>query len=181
MPTARKLTRGVANTAVWGFGIVCVAILLAVGVGPHSGRYRTLTVLTGSMSPTMPAGSVVIVTPEPPSRLRVGQVITYRIPVEDHRVVTHRVVQIFEGGDQPVFLTQGDANNAPDYWLAKVNGDTVWHVSRVVPRLGLTLSWLRQPVLHRMSALVVPAALALLLVVDIWREEPAEPPLVPAP
>jgi signal peptidase len=178
MKTVWKLGRAVATTVVWAFGIACVALLLAVGLGPRTGRYRILTVLTGSMQPGIPVGAVVVVTPERPSQLRVGQIVTYRIPVEDHRVITHRVVQVLEGGDHPVFQTQGDANNAPDYWLAQVSGDTVWHVRTVVPGLGLTLNRLRQPAAHRVAVLVAPTAFALLVVADTWRRDPA-PPVAP--
>lgn len=158
----------------WAAIVASVAVLLGLGVGPRTGRYRTLTVLTGSMQPTMPVGSVVIVVPERPSELRVGQVVTYRIPVEDHRVISHRVVRVVEGGDRPIFQTQGDANNAPDYWLAQVNGDTVWHVVGVVPGLGRMLHLLRQPAVHRVAVFVVPAALALLFLVDIWKDDCGE-------
>ena len=176
---ALKALRKAGGLVMWALAFACVAILLVVGLGPHTGRYRTLTVLTGSMQPGIPVGSVVVVTPEPPSQLRVGQIVTYRIPVEDHRVITHRVVKVLEGGDRPIFQTQGDANNAPDYWLAQVNGDTVWRVSHVLPGLGLTLNWARHPTVHFVSVLVVPAALGLTLVVDIWRDDREEPAAVP--
>ena len=174
MKRSTKVLRGLGTLAVWTLGMACVAILLVIGIGPHTGRYRTLTVLTGSMQPAMPVGSVVAVVPERPSELRVGQIVTYRIPVEDHRVVSHRVVRIFEGGGRPIFQTEGDANNAPDYWLAQVNDNTVWRVTYVVPKLGHLLHGLRQPMVHRLTILVVPAALALLVIVDIWKDAPAE-------
>ena len=174
MKRSTKILRGIGTLAVWTFGIACVAMLLVIGIGPHTGRYRTLTVLTGSMQPTMPVGSVIVVVPERPNELRVGQIVTYRIPVEDHRVVSHRVVGILGGGDRPIFQTQGDANNGPDYWLAQVNDDTVWRVTYVVPKLGHLLHGLRQPMVHRLTMLVVPAALALLVIVGIWKDAPAE-------
>ena len=175
-----KVLRVLGRLAVWMFAIACVAVLLVIGIGPHTGRYRTLTVLTGSMRPAMPVGSVVVVVPERPSQLRVGQVVTYRIPVEDHRVISHRVVRIVEGGDRPIFQTQGDANNAPDYWLAQVNGGTVWHVTHVLPGLGRALHVLRQPMVHRVTILVAPAALALLLIVDVWKDTTVEASLTGA-
>jgi signal peptidase len=174
MQRPKRILRAIGNAMVWTSGVACVAALLVVGLGPHTGLYRTFTVLTGSMQPTMPVGSVVVDVPERASQLRVGQIVTYRIPVEDHRVISHRVVRIVEGGDRPIFQTQGDANNAPDYWLAQVNGGTVWHVRYVVPTLGLALHALRQPAVHRLTILVVPVALALLLLVDIWKDTPAE-------
>ena len=36
--------------------------------------------------------------------------------IDNHYVVSHRVVKVFEGGDRPVFQTKGDANDAPDPW-----------------------------------------------------------------
>jgi signal peptidase len=165
---------------MWTIVIGCVALLLAVGIAPRTGRYRTLTVLSASMSPGIPAGSVVVVTPERPDRLRVGQIITYQIPVDDRRVITHRVSRIIEGGDHPVFQTQGDANDAPDAWSAQVSDTTVWRVRYVVPRLGLALQWLRRPVVHTTTVLVIPGLLALTWIVGIWRGDRTSPDPGPA-
>jgi signal peptidase I len=168
------------HVAVWVLGIACVGFFLAVGVGPRTGRYATLTVLSGSMRPTIPAGAIVMVTPQRPDQIRVGQVITYKVPEGDRQVVSHRVVEIVRGGDRPVIRTQGDANQAPDPWLAEVDDDTVWRVRYTVPALGRMISWLRQPLVHRISLFLVPAALALVWMVDIWRSEPEPLPDVVA-
>ena len=170
--SGRRLIKLVTGIASWMLVIGCVGLLLAVGIGPRTGRYRTLTVLTGSMRPGIQPGAVVVVTPERPRDLRVGQVITYRIPVDDHRVVTHRVVEVVETGDRPVFRTQGDANDVPDAWLARVDGDTVWQVRYVVPGVGHVLHGLRTPVIHRATVLVTPALVALWWVIGLWREDP---------
>jgi signal peptidase I len=161
----------VASVATWVVVVTGVGLLVFVGLGPRTGRYRTLTVLSGSMTPGIPVGSVVVVTPERPDQLRVGQVVTYRIPVDDHRVVSHRVVKVFEGGSRPVFQTQGDANDAPDQWIAQLSGDTVWRARYVVPGLGHGLQWLRRPAVHTASVLVVPGVVALWVVCGIWRED----------
>jgi signal peptidase len=170
-----RILRVVARMAVWALGVTCVGLLLAVGIGPRTGHYRTLTVLSASMSPGIPPGAVVVVTPQRPEELRVGQVVTYQIPVDDHRVVTHRVVEVVEGGDHPVFRTQGDANNAPDAWLAQISDSTVWRVSYVVPRLGLVLQWLRLPVVHTATVIVMPLMVALAWIVGIWRGDRTTP------
>jgi signal peptidase len=167
----RRLIGGLATTAVWMFVVACVGLLLAVGLGPRTGRYRTLTVLSGSMRPGIQPGDVIVVTPERPSQLRVGQAITYQIPVEDHRVVTHRVIEILERGDAPVFRTQGDANNAPDPWLARLDGDTVWRERFAVPGLGHALHWLRLPIARTATVVVLPLFVALWWVIGIWRDD----------
>jgi len=177
-----RLIKGVGRILAWVVVVAGVGLLLAVGVGPRTGRYRTLTVLSGSMRPGIEPGAVVVVVPEPPTQLRVGQIITYQIPVDDHRVVTHRVIEVVEAGDRPVFRTQGDANDAPDPWLARLDGDTVWHVRYVVPVLGKAIHWLRLPIVHTVTVLVLPLLVALWWVIGIWRDpgDPVEPAPVPA-
>lgn len=172
------LLRRLAGVAAWALVLACAAFFLAVGVGPRTGRYGTLTVLSGSMRPTIPEGSVVLVTPLDPSDIRVGQVLTYAIPEGDRRVVSHRVVEIVEGGDRPVVRTQGDANDAPDPWLAKVDGDTAWQVRHAVPGAGYLINWLRQPLVHQVSVWLFPALLAVVCLVDIWRRDPEPGPVL---
>lgn len=164
MRKARRWARGGSRLAA----VVSVLTLLVLGVGPHTGAYRPITVLTQSMQPTMPAGSVVFVTPIGASTVRVGDVITYRIPVEDRRVVTHRVVEILEHGPAPVVRTKGDATNAVDSWTTKLAAGPVWKVRTSVPYLGFGLQALQQPDVRRATVMVLPALLALFMLAQIW-------------
>lgn len=166
-----RTLRAVANVGAWALGFACLAFFVAVAVGPRTGRYATMTVLSASMRPTIPEGSVVVVTPLRPSEIRVGQILTYAVPEGDHQVVSHRVIEVVRGGDRPVIRTQGDANNAPDPWTAEVDGDTAWRVRHSVPFLGRVINWLRQPMVHRVTLYVFPAMLAIVCLVDIWRPE----------
>ena len=75
--------------------------------------------------------------------MRVGQVISYHIPVGDHHVQSHRVIEVVRGGGQPLVRTKGDANTAPDPWTARLNGSTAWQVRAVVPKAGWAIVWLR--------------------------------------
>lgn len=167
--------RRIARIAIKSFGLTAMvgvlAFFIGLGVGPHTGRYRTMTVLTDSMRPTMPAGSVAVQTPMPVSEVEVGDVITYRIPVEDQRIVTHRVVEVLEAGPKPVVVTQGDAVEQPDPWSARLEGPVVWRTEVGVPYLGYGLHFLRQPVLRDVLVLGVPVLLSLTWLVDIWRPE----------
>ncbi len=173
----RKTCRLLVTAVVWIIGFGCFGLLGLLGLGPRTGRYTTLTVLSGSMRPGIPVGAVVLATPQPPRALRVGQIITYAIPVDDHRVVSHRVVKILVGGDQPIFVTKGDANNAPDPWHAQLSGSTMWRVRAVIPGLGSAIHTLRQPIVRRIGIYVLPAVVALWWLVDIWRKhEPSTSP-----
>lgn len=164
MSKVGRWVRGGAQLAA----VLSVLTLLVLGVGPHSGAYRPVTVLTQSMQPTMPAGSVVFVTPIDAGTVRVGDVITYRIPVEDRRVVTHRVVEIVDPGPAPVVRTKGDATDTVDSWTTKLTGGPVWKVRASVPYVGFALRALQQPDVRRVTVVVLPALLALSLLSQIW-------------
>lgn len=153
-----------------GLAAVALSVLMLVGLGlgPRTGAYRTMTVLSASMRPTIPEGSVIVQTPIALSQVRVGDVITYSIPVEDHRVVTHRVVEMIEGGASPVVRTKGDANRSADPWVARLAGEEVWRVRASVPKLGYALLALRQPAAKRVSLMLVPLLLAMVWLRDIW-------------
>lgn len=153
-----------AGRAAIALGILVFA---AVAIGPHSGRYRTLTVLTGSMRPTLPLGSVAVVVPTPVQQIAVGDVITYAIPVEDHRVVTHRVVEVIEPG---VIRTKGDANTAADPWVAELKGSTAWKLRGSVPGAGYAIQALREPGLRIASVLVSTLVMVAIGMRRIWRQ-----------
>ena len=148
MKALQRHLRGGFHLALTVVMVAGFACLLALGLGPRTGWYRTLTVLSGSMTPRIPVGSVVVVTPESPTKVQVGQVVTYQIPVLDHHVISHRVVKVISGGDHPVLQTKGDANAAPDPWTFQVTDPTVWHVRAGVhedaERVRLAIEWIAQ-------------------------------------
>jgi signal peptidase I len=158
-----------ARTVVRAVLVLSVMVLAAIGVGPHTGRYRSLTVLSGSMQPTMPIGSMVVAVPERTSDLRPGQIITFQAPVGTHWTETHRVVEVVHEGADTLIRTQGDANSVPDPWLARLGNGPVWRTRLVVPWLGSVIRGLRSPTVHRLTVLVAPTLWALFGLVAIWR------------
>ena len=97
--------------------LAALAALVFVGLGPATGAYRLATVLSGSMAPGMPVGSVAVLVPEPPAAVRVGDVITLQAPTPDRHVVTHRVVaQAVDGEGSPA--TWGDHVTDEEYAAA---------------------------------------------------------------
>jgi signal peptidase len=154
-------------------GLAALA-LLSVTLGPRLLHYRTATMLTASMSPGIRPGDVIIDTPLALSDVRVGQVLTYHIPVDDHRVLSHRVIEVQHLGPDVVNVrTKGDANSAADPWTATLTGATVWQVRAVVPRAGIVIRALRTPWVHTVLTGAVPLLVLCWLLMGIWR--PAEP------
>lgn len=160
--TAPWLVRGVMGLAVLAF--------LVLAVGPHVLGYRTMTMLTASMSPEIEPGDVTIVTPIAVSEVAEGLVITYHKPVDDRSLVTHRVVSVETGSDGSVLVqTKGDANDAIDPWTASLQGDTGYEVRAVIPELGHVIQALRTPVVAQVLLYGAPALLAGWLLMTIWR------------
>jgi HPt (histidine-containing phosphotransfer) domain-containing protein len=104
----------------------------------------------------------------------VGQIISYQIPVDDHRVVSHRVVKVTRGPSGAVVVqTKGDHNPSADPWTAIITDRQVWTVRVVVPHLGTVIRTLRGPGLHIAFLYVGPALLTVLLLSEIWRNPKA--------
>ncbi|MFC0681218.1 signal peptidase I [Lysobacter korlensis] len=150
---------------VLGMALLLGGIAALIGVVPAATGATALTVLTGSMAPALPAGSVVVVRPAVAEEVRVGDVITYHPRPGEPAVVTHRVLGVISGSDGRVaFLTKGDANAAADpvpvveEQVAGVAWYSVPFVGTLRVALDPHLAWLR-PVLG--AALVIAGALLM--------------------
>ena len=93
-----------------GILLVVLAALAGILIIPKVMGYEEMAVLTGSMEPNYPVGSLIFVKEENPENLQVGDVITYRLSGDT--VVTHRVVEINK--DEQSVITKGDANESND-------------------------------------------------------------------
>ena len=69
------------------------------------------TIISGSMEPAIPAGSIVFAREVAAEEIKTGDIITYFAVNGGTEVVTHRVKDIT--GDSR-FITRGDANNTDD-------------------------------------------------------------------
>jgi signal peptidase len=102
--------------------MLSVVLLLFVGffaviliIIPKVGDAIPLTVLTQSMRPGLPPGTLLIVKPVDPDAVQIGDVITYQIRSGDPAVITHRVIGVTESGTGVrQFILQGDNNDLPD-------------------------------------------------------------------
>ncbi|MHB8296446.1 MAG: signal peptidase I [Acidimicrobiales bacterium] len=155
-----------------------VVLFVALGAGPRVLGYRTLTVLSGSMRPGIPPGSVIVVHPVPTASLAVGQTITYVAPVPGEPVVTHRIVQITKKNGQVTIRTKGDANPGADPWTARLTSATAWRTVAVLARLGYAINTLRQPVGRALTLALTPAAMAYIWLRAIWSKNENTPDAV---
>ena len=101
--------------------LIIVGLMTAFSMLPIRGNYMILSVMSGSMAPTVSTGSVVVVKPIELLQYRVGDIITFKSP-DDRAIkdnITHRIYKIEEKDGTRFFVTKGDANDTPDVDLVK--------------------------------------------------------------
>ncbi|KQX05811.1 S26 family signal peptidase [Leifsonia sp. Root1293] len=159
-PDARR-ERGLLHYLGLGLSIGLLGLVVALAalliIVPKVGGATPLTVLTQSMEPSLPPGTLVVVGPVEPSEIRVGDVVTYQIRSGEPDVITHRVIGMTSASDGSTsFTLKGDNNAVEDppvvaeqikgrlwysvpfvgYVSSVVNGDTR---SWIVPGLAIAL------------------------------------------
>lgn len=115
MSTPVRVVGWLGQVLAWSCVVAVAAVLTVTVLVPRLAGATPYTVLTGSMSPGLPAGSLVVVRPVAPDAVGVGAVITYQLESGEPAVATHRVVAVETAinGDL-AFVTQGDANEVAD-------------------------------------------------------------------
>jgi signal peptidase len=117
--------------------IIILLISVLIILSSRIGSAHFLVVLSGSMSPTINMGDLVIVSPTNPENIKVNDIIAFRN--EDKRVpTTHRVIEITERG----FKTKGDANEDPDSRIVKPN-EVIGKVVFKIPYTGYLVHYAR--------------------------------------
>lgn len=131
----------------------------APGKVPSVMGFKPLTVLSGSMSPSLLPGDMIVARYIDPGSIEAGDVITYR--VDERTLVTHRVVEVVRENGLLAFRTRGDANNTDDPELVpadKVIGSMVFKI----PYAGYVGRFVRTPV-GFIALILLPALLLMAL------------------
>lgn len=139
--------------------LAALTILLPALVGG-----RPFTVLTASMEPGLPPGTLIVTQPVSMEDVRLGDVITYQIESGSPAVVSHRVIEkSMSANGSTTLVTQGDNNDLAD----EKPVEAVQLVGRLwysIPLLG----WVNNAVNGEARAFVVPVAVTLLFGYAGW-------------
>lgn len=125
----------------WTCLLAVLGLLAAMVVLPKTLGSGAYTVLTGSMQPGMPPGSLVVTRQADAGELRIGDAITYQIRSGEPAVITHRIIARTSGSQGVTFTTQGDASPVPDAEQVRpeqIRG-VVWYS---IPFAGYVNGWL---------------------------------------
>ncbi len=126
--------------------LVCLAIVFAFFISIiRVFGFQVYGVLTGSMEPAYPTGSLIYVRDVDASTLRVNDVITFSL--SPNVIATHRIVDIIPDENNPgqyKFQTKGDANKSVDASLVSPT-HIIGKVIFSVPYLGDIANYIQNP------------------------------------
>ncbi len=162
IPAGVKKVWNVITTIV----VVLVVIFAVLLIGVRLFGVQVYSVISGSMEPEYPVGSLIYVKEVDPSEIEVDDVITYVLPSETPS--THRVVRIDE--ENQLFYTKGDANETEDgapVHFKNLIGTPVFKI----PYLGYVAYYIQHP--PGMYIAIAAGAVLLILVFlpDLFKKD----------
>lgn len=137
--------------------------------------YRMYSVLSGSMTPVHPKGSLVIVRITDPKEIKAGDDITFYNPGSEQEIWTHRVIDVIDnyGNNGVCFKTQGVANSQEDPFVT-IGGNVVGVVVFSIPYAGYVLEFIQHNTL--ISIVIIILALTLIkLLITLIKPPPVKP------
>jgi signal peptidase len=158
---------GLGRAAAW-LALTFLMGLVVAGLAPALTGRPVTVVMSGSMSPAIAAGDVIVAEPVSASRLQPRDVIIFTDPAGDGHTLVHRVVSRRADGS---IVTQGDANAVADSTPvppSAVRGRMTFRV----PYAGLPRYWL---VSRQWLPLAATGMLLGLLVAAAVRDESPAP------
>ena len=108
------------------FVIIAVSLALVI---PRLFGFSTFCVVSGSMEPRIPMGSLIVVRPAEPEEIDEGEIIAF---TSYGNAIVHRVVE--NRREERSFKTKGDANNTEDINAVpydEVLGTLAFHIPQV--------------------------------------------------
>ena len=121
--------------------IIVLAALALYLIVPRLLGMKTFAVLSGSMEPEIPVGSIVVTEDIEPETITAGQIITYSL--DGDTMVTHRVVKNDKVNRQ--LTMKGDANNVEDGSPVPYE-KVVGHARSKLPYVGYVAIYLKTPI-----------------------------------
>jgi signal peptidase len=140
-----------------GFFLLAFAMLILPFIPFLGNGFKELTVLSGSMEPTIKTGSVIFIKAQ--ADYKIGDVITFAL--NDVKIpVTHRIKEMQVNSGVPYYVTKGDANNGPDQNLVP-RDKVIGRVLFSVPFVGYAVEFIKKPI-GFLVVILIPVAMIII-------------------
>ena len=160
MPKWLKKVWSILSTVI----VVLVVLFAVLLVGVRVFGIQVYSVISGSMEPEYPVGSLIYVKKVDPDEIKVRDVITYVLP--NDMPSTHRVVGIDK--ENQLFYTKGDANNTEDgapVHYKNLIGTPIF----TIPCLGYVAHYIQHPPGMYVAVAVGTVLLILVFLPDLFK------------
>jgi signal peptidase I len=148
---------------------LAISSQLSKGTPKFFGKTMML-VLSGSMEPAIKTGSAIFVEDvKDPKKLTKGDVITFRSPIQNEKIITHRIEEVTGTPDNLEFITKGDSNEVKDTMPIPQANILGKYSEITIPYLGYIASFLQSKKGIGL-ALIIPGLLIIALeIFSVWR------------
>lgn len=177
-PRARRIAFAI-RVVITGFTGLGVLLSVAIFVFSATGTARLVPVLSNSMAPNMPVGSMALTIPVSESSIQVGDVIVFSNPTQPSTRVIHRITHVYGLDEAEQFsnwspdvlfaTTQGDNNPQADPWIVTIADATIWRLQTSVPFLGYPAIWLAHPLVPIWLLAAGVLVVVLWILRSVWR------------
>lgn len=133
--------------------LIFLALLFIGSMIPIPGNYKMMTVLSGSMEPSIKTGSIVVAKTF--NNYKIGDIITFQLSSTSKTPTTHRIVEMEVIEGIPLYTTKGDTNNAADREFVRKN-QIIGRVVLNIPFLGYAVNFVKKPI-GFLLIIIVPA------------------------
>ncbi len=150
--------------------VLLTVVMTPSGQVPQVMGFSILQVLTGSMEPAIPEGSMLLIQETDPKSLQPGDIISFFSPDPslDGALNTHRIQQVGAEGDTLEFITKGDANFLEDQQPVAAE-QVVGKVIFISPTLGKFVRLISNPLVFVLAVLLPLAAMLIANLVKALR------------
>lgn len=126
------------------FDCILFIILVAVvsSVLPLKLPLKSYIVVSGSMEPVIKTGSLIFSQSFNKNSIKVGDIIAFLSPEDQHTVIVHRINNI---GDDGSIFTKGDNNNAPDERQI-IKDNVIGKTFLTIPHIGQLFNLIHTPI-----------------------------------
>lgn len=129
----------IANIIIWTITVIILLLLLVTVASNKTDVFghRLYLIMSGSMEPTIKIKDAIITRYE--AEPKEGDIIAFE---NGNAITVHRITKVYTEGDNRLYQTKGDNNNAEDQGLVQ-KSQIKGTVKVIMPVLGQTIYFLQ--------------------------------------
>ncbi|MEH7111451.1 signal peptidase I [Neobacillus niacini] len=174
MKKFKKWIGRISSVIIYGVLICMIITVISTKINggtPKVFGYEIMTVLSGSMEPSIKTGSIIAVKTIPnTAKLQKGDVITFKATDNPNTLITHRIIEIENVSESVQFITKGDNNDTKDRTPVSNQNIVGVYSGFTLPFVGQLFAFIQSNT-GAIYLLIIPGILMILWsVIRFWRE-----------